>query len=299
MLAQQILNGLITGAVYALFSLGFTLVFSVHRVLNLAHGGVFMIAAFLAYFMVMSGTPIWIAAPVAAICGGLLSSLVQFIALQRLRRQSVHVMEFAALITTLGADILLVSIAQKLSDSQTVRFPFGTFPIIFFDAFGLRISLLQIVIVLSVGVMLGFLLFYIYRTRAGRQLRAVASSERASLLLGINPNVIYFQTFFISGVMAGIAGILIALSFNSIDAHMGEPFMLKAFIIIVLGGLGSITGCVVSALFFGVIQTLCIAYLPPGWPDIILYSLLFLVLLVSPSGLMGNRSAIAVVGRQA
>jgi len=98
--------------------------------------------------------------------------------------------------------------------------------------------------------------------------------------------------------MAGIAGILIALSFNSINAHMGESYMLKAFVIIVLGGLGSIPGCVLAALFLGVVQTLCVAYLPPGAPDIILYSLLFIVLLVRPAGFLGDMANISIVGRR-
>jgi branched-chain amino acid transport system permease protein len=298
MLIQQLLNGLITGSVYALFALGFTLVFSVHRLLNLAHGGVFMVGAFIGYYGVMNGVSIWLAAILAALVAGLASAGVQFVALQRLRRQSHHVVELAALITTLGVDLILVSAAQKISDSQTVRFPFGTFPIIFFDFAGLRISQLQIIMVTTVSVLLSFLLYYIYYTKAGRQVRAVASSEKASHLLGINSSAIYFQTFFISGVMAGIAGILIALSFNSINAHMGEPYMLRAFVIIVLGGLGSISGCVVAALLFGVIQTLSIAYLPPGAPDIVLYSLLFIVLLVRPSGLLGNEASVMTVGRR-
>lgn len=299
MLSQQLLNGIITGSVYALFAIGFTLIFSVHRILNLAHGGVFMAGAFIGYYAVLSGISIWIAALLGAAFSGLLSVLVQLVALQRLRRQSPHVVEFAALITTLGADLVLVSAAQKLSGAQTVRFPFGSFPIVFFNFVGLRISLLQIVILLTVGALLAFLLYYLYGTKAGRQVRAVASNERASLLLGVNPNAVFFQTFFISGVMAGIAGILIALSFNSIDARMAEPYMLRAFVIIVLGGLGSIPGCVVAALLFGVIQTLSIAYLPPGSSDIILYSLLFVVLLIRPSGLFGNDASVVAVGRRA
>ncbi|PXW60098.1 amino acid/amide ABC transporter membrane protein 1 (HAAT family) [Chelatococcus asaccharovorans] len=299
MIAQQILNGLITGSVYALFALGFTLVFSVNRVLNLAHGAVFMSAALLSYYLVMIGTPFVIAAAVATVVAGGISMVVEFVALRRLRRFSPHVMEFAALVTTLGADIVLVSLAHKLTAAQTVRFPFGTFPNQFFLLFGLRISLLQIIIVLSVACMLSFLVFYLYRTSAGLRLRAVASSDRASLLLGINPNAVYAQTFFISGIMAGIAGVLIALSFNSINAHMGESYMLKTFVIIVLGGLGSVPGCVLAALFFGVAQTLCVAYLPPGSADIILYALLFGMLLVRPAGLMGNAANISVVGRNA
>jgi len=299
MLSQQLLNGVITGSIYALFALGFTLVFSVHRLLNLAHGGVFMVGAFVGYWTVLQGLPIWIAAPIAALVAGLVSAAVQVVALQRLRRHPLRVVEFAALITTLGADLVLVSSAQKLSDAQTVRFPFGTFPVRFFEFAGLRISLLQLVVLATVSLLLAFLLHYLYRTTAGRQVRAVASNERAAHLLGVNPNAVYFQTFFISGAMAGIAGVLIALSFNAIDARMGEPYMLRAFVIIVLGGLGSIPGCVVAALFFGLAQTLSVAYLPPGVPDIALYSLLFLVLLVRPSGLFGSDSMVMTVGRRA
>src|SRR6185295_12067802 len=112
MLTQQVLNGLITGSVYALFSLGFTLIFSVHRLLNLAHGGVFMLGAFAGYYAVISGMPIWLAAPLGALCAGLMSVVVQFLGIQRLRRQPHHVVEFAALITTLGLDLVLVSAAQ-------------------------------------------------------------------------------------------------------------------------------------------------------------------------------------------
>lgn len=299
MLGQQLLNGLITGSVYALFALGFTLVFSVHRLLNLAHGAVFMVGAFVAWYAVIAGVPLWAAAIGAALFAGCLSVLVQVVAMQRLRRHPHHIVEFAALVTTLGVDLVLVSTMQRMSDAQTVRFPFGSFPIMFFEVFGLRISLLQIVIVLTVASLLAFLLAYLYATSAGRQVRAVASNPKASLLLGINPSAVYVQTFFISGAMAGIAGILISLSFNAIDAHMGEPYMLRAFVIIVLGGLGSIPGCVIAALLFGVVQTLCIAYLPAGSSDIVIYSVLFLVLLIKPSGLMGREAMVAGLGRRA
>jgi len=299
MLAQQLLNGVITGSVYALFALGFTLVFSVHRVLNLAHGAVFMVGAFVGYYAVLSGLSIWLASAFAAAFAGAASVLVQFVAIQRLRRHPHHIVEFAALVTTLGADLVFVSSMQRLSDAQTVRFPFGTFPIVFLDFAGLRVSLLQLVIVVTVAALLAFLIAYLYATTAGRQVRAVASNPRVSSLLGVNPTAVYVQTFFISGVMAGVAGILIALSFNSINAQMGEPYMLRAFVIIVLGGLGSIPGCVIAAILFGIVQTLCIVYLPAGSTDIVIYSILFLVLLVRPSGIMGRESTVIGAGHRA
>jgi branched-chain amino acid transport system permease protein len=159
--------------------------------------------------------------------------------------------------------------------------------------------LLQLSMLMTVALLLIALLSYIYRSKSGRQLRAVSSNEKASQLLGINCNAVHLQTWFISGVMAGIAGMLIGLSFNSIEAQMGEPYMLRAFVIIVLGGLGSLSGCVVASLIFGIVQTLFIVYLPPGASNIVLYSLLFIVLLVRPSGFFGNEAAMSTVGRRA
>ena len=158
MLAQQLLNGVISGSVYALFALGFTLVFSVHRVLNLAHGAVFMVGAFVGYYAVLSGLPIWLASAIAAAFAGVASVLVQFVAVQPLRRHPHHIVEFAALVTTLGADLVFVSTMQRMSDAQTVRFPCGTFPVVFLDFFGLRVSLLQLVIVVTVAALLAFLI---------------------------------------------------------------------------------------------------------------------------------------------
>ncbi len=117
MLTQQILNGLITGSVYALFSLGFTLIFSVHRLLNLAHGGVFMLGAFVGYYAVISGVSIWVAALAGGLFAGVASLLVQHVGLRRLHRQPHHVVEFAALVTTLGLDLNILGIlCQNLAE---------------------------------------------------------------------------------------------------------------------------------------------------------------------------------------
>lgn len=296
MIAQQLLNGLVTGSVYALFALGFTLVFGTHRILNLAHGGVFMAGAFIAYFAVIAGVPLWAAALLAMVGAGLLSYAIDLVAFRPLRARGE--IEFAALIASIGANLILTSVAQRVSNTKVLRFPFGTFPIQFYTVFGLRISLLQIVIVGTVAVILALLLVYMYRTSFGRQVRAVSGNARASRLLGVNPDAVYFQTFAISGALAGLAGVLIGLSFNSIQFLMGDPYLLRAFVIVVLGGLGSIHGAVVAGLLLGVIQTLAVAYLPTGLSDAIIFSLLFVILLVRPSGLFGTAGAATAVTRQ-
>lgn len=297
MIWQQLFNGLAAGAVYALFALGFTLMFGVQKVLNLAHGAVFMAGAFIGYYCVSIGLPLWLAAILAMIGAGLVSVLVDLIALAPLRKRAGQA-EFAAIVASIGADLIIISLAQQLSRTQVLRFPFGTFPVQFYHVLGLRISLLQIVIFAVVTVMLGALMFYLHRTSFGRQVRAVATNERASVLLGINPKVVFTQTFFIVGAMAGMAGVLIGLSFNSIHFLMGEPYMLLAFVVVVLGGLGSLPGALIASLLLGVLQTLTVAYLPAGLSNIIIFSLLFIVLLVRPNGLVGTAKLSVGVGRQ-
>jgi branched-chain amino acid transport system permease protein len=294
MILQQILNGLATGAVYALFALGFTLIFGVQKILNLAHAGVFMAGAFISFYAVAQGIPFWLAVLIAMVGAGILSVLVDLIAIQPLRKRS-HDIEFAAIVTTIGFELILVSIAQRLSNTQVMRFPFGTFPVEFYRFWGLRISLLQIVIFVLVVLILIGLAWYLYRTSFGRQIQAVTASSRTAQLLGVNPRAVYFQTFFIAGALAGLAGVMIGLSFNSIHFLMGEPFLLKAFVVVVLGGLGSLSGAVVASLFVGVVQALSMAYLPAGLPDMLLFAILFLVLLLQPNGLFG-KAGLATAG---
>lgn len=298
MLAQQLLNGLISGAIYALFALGFNLIFGVQKVLNLAHGAIFMSGAFVAYYGVVGGLPLWLSILIAmAVCAAF-SVLLDRFGFQLLRKYSLADAEFGAMVISIGVGQVLTSIAQKLSSTRVLSFPFGTFPVEFYRVFGLRISLLQITITLLVVALVAFLAYFLQKTTFGRQVRAVAINPRASALLGINSRSIFMLTFSIAGAMAAIAGVMIALSFNSIQFMMGEPYMIKAFVVVVLGGLGNLAGAVVASLLLGVAQALSAAYLPPGLTDILIFSTLFVVLIFKPNGLFGGALAPAGVGRQ-
>jgi branched-chain amino acid transport system permease protein len=287
MLAQQIINGLVTGSVYALFALGFTLVFGVMNVLNLAHGAVFMWGAFVGLYGVTTlGLPLPATVVVAALAAGLLAVLLDRLAFRPLRRRGAS--EFSAIISSIGAGFILVNVAQRVSETQILRYPFGTFPVQVIRAFGVRITLLQITIVVTSLLLLGLLMLYLHRTPFGQRIRAVAIDERAAGLLGVDPDRVYVQVFFISGALAGVAGVLIGLAFNSVHFLMGEPYMLRAFVVVVLGGLGSVVGAVVAGLALGVLQTLTNAYLSSGLSDAIIFSVLFLVLLLKPTGFFGT-----------
>lgn len=286
MLAQQILNGLVIGAVYSLFALGFNLIFGVHRILNLAHGGVVMVGAFAGLYAVLAGLPIWVAFIAAALAAGLLSVLIDFVAFRPLRQRGE--MEFAALVSSIGADMVLTTLAQRWSDTQVMRFPFDAFPISSFTLFGLRMTTMQLTIIGVVAAVSALLFVYLYGTSFGRQVRAAAENDRAARLLGINVTAVYVQTFFISGVLAGIAGVLLGLAFNHVYFLMGEPLLLKGFVVLILGGLGSLKGALVAGFLLGIIQAMCTAYLPNGLSDPVVYGLLFVIILLRPSGLFGD-----------
>ncbi len=295
MVLQQLLNGLIVGGVYALFAIGFTLVFGIHQILNLAHGAVFMTGAFVALYSVLAGLPLWLGFVLGVIGGGILSVLIEFVAFRRLRKQGEE--EFGAIISAIGVNLILITVAQKISGTQIMRFPFETFPVVVYELAGLRVSALQLVMAVLAALLVFSITWYLSKTAAGRQVRAVAGNERAAVLSGVNPNFVFFQTFFMSGALAAAAGVMVGLAFNNIHFMMGEPYLLRGFVVIILGGLGSISGALVAGLLLGMIQTLSVAYLPSGLTDTIIFSLLFLILLVRPHGLLGRPEAGLMRGR--
>lgn len=289
LLAQQVLNGLILGSVYALFATGFTLIFSVLRILNLAHGAIFTWGAFFGLFAITRlGLPLPFAVLAALAGGGLLSLLLDVVAFRPLRRR--HAPEFSGLISSIGAAMVLSSIAQQVSQTRVLRYPFGTFPMHLYRVLGLRITTLQLVMLATTAVCVVLLWLYLHATSFGRQVRAVAGSASTAELLGVNPNVIYVQTFFIAGALAGIAGLLIGNAYNSVQYAMGDPYLLTAFVVVVIGGLGSITGAVAAGLLLGVVRSVAVSYLSADLGDATVYALTFVFLLARPSGLFGDVS---------
>lgn len=295
MLTQHLLDGLVVGGIYALFALGMTLVFGVHHVLNLAHSALLMWGGMAGLFVVtVLHLPFPMALLCGALCGGLLGVALDYVAFRPLRARTD---EFGPLVSSIGANLLLLNIAQQLTDARIMGYPFGTFPVQFFRYPGLRISLLQVTILGLTALVVVLMAVYL-RTSFGRQMRAVALSEQTASLVGINPQSVYLQTFFISGALAGAAGVLIGLAFNSVSFLMGEPILLKAFVVIILGGLGSIQGAVVAGLLLGIIQTLAVSYLSSELGDMVLFTALFAILLVKPTGFFPGMRRDARVVRQ-
>jgi len=288
MIAQQLLNGLVLGGVYALFALGFTLIFGIHRIMNMAHGAVFMTGAFIGLYTVRAGLSLWVALPVAMVGAGLVSILIEMIAFKPLRKLALADAELASIISSIGAGLIVLSIGQYVSKTETMRFPFGTVSVQAMEVLGLRVTMLQL-LMLAVAVLgVGLLAFYLYRTAQGRQIRAVAGNYRAAQLLGVNPDAIFYQTFFLSGALAGAAGVMVGLAFNAVQFLMGEPFLLKAFVAIIIGGLGSVPGALIGGLVLGLLQSLSAAYLPSLLVDAVIFMLLFVILMIRPDGLFAQ-----------
>ncbi|MEN5073671.1 branched-chain amino acid ABC transporter permease [Isoptericola cucumis] len=286
---QQLLNGLSVGAVYALFAIGFTLVFGILDRLNLAHPAVFAVGALVGIELVdAAGLSVWLALPVVAVVGGLLGMLVERVAFRPLRdRPDAH---FAGLIASIAVGGMLVALLQWRYGPDTRRFPAGTFPEQGYEVLGARITLLQLtILVVSVLLMVG-LTVLVSRSRLGRGMRAVAENPTAARVVGVDVERVTTTTFAISAALGAVAGALFAMNVNSAQLGMGAAIELKGLAVIIVGGMGSLPGALVGGLLLGVAEVLAVQYVGSSWRDLVAFGLLFLLLVVRPQGLFGRRT---------
>jgi branched-chain amino acid transport system permease protein len=283
---QQVINGLFLGSIYALFALGYTLVFGVLDILNLAHAAVFMLAAFVAVTLVGTAHfPLWAALPLAMLFAGLLGMVLERVAFRPLRERADS--NISGLISSLAVATVFQAIALQIWGPNVSRFPLGTVPDRPLPFLGGVISSLQILIVAVALVLFVGLSFLVKRTRLGRQMRAVAESLRAARILGVNVDRVIAASFFISSALGGAAGVLFGLAFNAIQYDMGRGVELKGLAVIILGGMGSMVGAVVAGFALGLCEVLVVAHLGGSWRDAISFAALFLILILRPRGLLG------------
>ncbi len=287
MLAQQIVNGLVTGSTYALFALGFTLMFGVMGVINLTYGFYFSAGALLALFATRGlDLPLVLALPLVAIASGLIAVVLDTILLTPLRRAKAP--ELASLMVTLGATLLLYSLATALLGTDIRRFPPSIFGGGAFEAGGVRITESQILIIATALVIVAALLWLMQGTKLGLAIRALAENPEAAQLMGINAGAVVRLVSFLSGALGGTAGVLIGLNYNAIQPYMGEAMMLKGFAVIILGGLGDIRGALVAGLLVGLLETATAGYVASSLKDAVGFLLLVLTLWFRPAGLFGK-----------
>lgn len=302
--AQQLINGLVLGSIYALVALGYTMVYGILELINFAHGEVTMMGAMVALTVIGvllgSGAAIpglaivLIGLGVAVIACMALGFTIERIAYRPLRRAP----RLAALITAIGVSILLQNLAMLIWGKQYVSFP-DILPAARFEIHGVTMTALQMAIVLlSCLLMLG-LWFLVQRTRLGRAMRATAQSPDLAGLMGINPNVIISTTFVIGAALAAIAGVMVAAYYTQAHYYMGFLLGLKAFTAAVLGGIGNIAGAMLGGLLLGILESLGAGYigdltggfLGSHYQDVFAFFILILVLVFRPAGLLGERVA--------
>lgn len=286
---QQVANGLFLGSIYALFAMGYTLVFGVLDLLNLAHSAVFMLGAFVGLQLVVAaGWPLWAAILGAVAAGALLGVLIERVAFAPLRRRADS--HFAGLISSIALAIILVAVALGVFGPNTTRFPPATFTGGRLEIAGANVSVLQLLIFgLSLVLMLG-LNWLVASSRLGRAMRAVAENPKAARLLGVDVERVTLITFMLSSALGAAAGMLFALAFNSIDVEMGLAIELKGLAVIIVGGMGSLPGALLGGLALGLAEVFAIAQVGSSWRDAVAFGLLFAILLLRPQGLLGRKA---------
>ena len=287
MLEQQLVNALSLGCVYALFALGFTLIFGVLGVINLSHGAIFMVGAYAAEQAVARfALPLWGALLFAFVfCGGL-GLLIDFLVLRPLRARSAP--HLIPMIATIGVAIILNNGVQGIFGAQNLRFPSGLVSDETLSLGGINLTALELGIILLSFVLMAVLLLALKKTQLGRALRAIAESPKAAYLLGIDVEGLFYLTSFAAAGLGGVAGVLIGLYSNALFPLMGQPMLHKGIAVIILGGMGDIRGALIGGLFLGFAEVLSVAYVGSSMRDAVAFGLLFLILLVRPKGLFGT-----------
>lgn len=276
---QQILNGLTLGCIYSLVALGLTLVYGILHVPNFAHGAFFMIGAYVTYFMMTSyGINYWIAMLISAVVVALLSVLSERVVFTPLRNtEPTHDM-----IAAIGMLLFFAALAQLLWGADFHRMPTSYDQVI--HLFGLPITIQRLIIIVAAIVLMIALNVFLKNTVTGSTILAMAQNREGAFLVGINATRVLMMTFAISGVLAAIAASLFA-HINLVFPTMGNLVIMKAFVIIILGGMGSIPGAIVGGVILGLGESLGATYVSGDYKDIVAFVILVLILSFKPQGL--------------
>ncbi|MFN9399302.1 MAG: branched-chain amino acid ABC transporter permease [Dolichospermum sp.] len=304
---QQLLNGLSIGSVYAIFALGYTLVYSILCIINLAHGAIFTLGAYFTYALMggnfgFSGLlanaalpvklPFTIALILGSILAGLIGVIMERLAFKPLRRKGSD--PLLTVVSSLGVAVVIVNLIQYLLGAESYTFPadtFGNLPAAI--NFGsvqhpIPIRTVQLIIFVVSLIVVSMITYFVNYTKYGKAMQAIAEDQITASLLGINTDKFIIITFFISSFLAGLAGTLVASSVSIAGPYFGIGFGLRGLAVIVLGGLGSIPGAVLGGLVIGIIEALVPGEYS-GYKDAVAFGILFMMLLVRPQGLLGKK----------
>lgn len=282
---QQLINGLSLGSIYALLALGYTMIYGIIKIIHFAHGDVYMLGAFFGYYTINFWHFNFIMALLSSmIFCALVGMLIEFVAYRPLRHSS----RIAVLITAIGVSYFLENGMSVLFSGDTRDFP-QVIKQVNYEWFGIRITNIQLLIFATTIILMIILQLIVKKTKMGRAMRAAAADPVAAELMGININGTISFVFAIGSAMAGAAGVLIGLYYNSIEPTMGLTPGIKAFVAAVVGGVGSIPGAAVGAVIIGCLESLMQAIGFSAFKDAAVYVVLIIVLLFLPAGLFGNK----------
>ena len=281
---QQLANGLILGSVYALLALGYTMVYGIIKLINFAHGDIYMIGAFMGYYLINTLHLNFFVALILSMVGtAILGVVIEFLAYRPLRNST----RIAALITAIGVSFLLEYGMVFFVGANTRSFP-QVIKTVRYTLGPISISNIQLMILgISILLMVG-LQFIVQKTKMGKAMRAVSVDSDAAQLMGINVNRTISFTFALGSALAGAAGVLIALYYNSLEPLMGMTPGIKSFVAAVLGGIGIIPGAALGGFVIGLLETFATAVGLSDFRDAIVYAILIIILLVRPAGILGK-----------
>jgi branched-chain amino acid transport system permease protein len=301
---QQLINGLVLGAIYALVALGYTMVYGILGLINFAHGEVVMIGALVALSVIqlIAGSGLALPGPAIAALGLLVAMPVCMLlgyAIERIAYRPLRAApRLTPLITAIGVSIVLQNVAMIIWGRNYHAFP-GLLPATPRHIAGATVSDLQVFIVLLSCVIMAGLLVLVHRTRLGRAMRATSQNPEVAGLMGVNINTVISLTFVIGSALAAVAGLMVSAYYGVAHYFMGFMLGLKAFTAAVLGGIGNLTGAVLGGVLLGIIESMGAGYigdltggfLGSHYQDVFAFLVLILVLTLRPAGLLGERVA--------
>ena len=281
---QQLINGLILGSVYALLALGYTMVYGIIKLINFAHGDIYMMGAFIGYFLITKyHMNFFVALVLTMVLTAILGVVIEFLAYRPLRNST----RIAALITAIGVSFFLEYSMVRLVGANKHAFP-QTLATVKYNLGPVSVTNVQLIILgVSILMMLA-LQFIVQKTKMGKAMRAVSVDSDAAQLMGINVNSTISFTFALGSALAGAGGVLIGLYYNSVDPLMGMVPGIKAFVAAVLGGIGIIPGAAVGGFMIGLLETFSVSIGLASYKDAVVYAVLIIILLVRPAGILGK-----------
>lgn len=285
-LIQQLINGVSLGSIYALIALGYTMVYGIIKLINFAHGDIYMVGAYIGFFATsMLHLPVLPALIISMVVTGLLGMLIERLAYRPLR----HAPKVSVLITAIGVSLFLEYTSMFFVSPQPRTFP-NVMESVTYHMGPFVVNSQQILILVITTILMVVLTYIVQKTKIGKAMRAVSFDTETAQLMGIDANRVISITFGIGSALAAAGGVLVGVYYNSIDPLMGIMPGLKAFIAAVLGGIGIIPGAMAGGVILGIIESLVSGFLSSTFRDAAAFAILILVLLFKPSGLFGKNT---------